>query len=108
MNAGRLDRRLIVQTRALTKGSRGGRTETWADTGKVWASLMAPGAGEAVVADAERVTNAVRFRIRHTTIDATANRIKHGILIYQITGITEDGPRRSYLILDCKTISALT
>ena len=108
MNAGRLDRRLIVQTRTLTKGTRGGRTETWADTGKAWASLMSPGAAEAVAADAERVTNTGRFRIRFAAIDATENRIKHAGMIYQITGITEDGPRRSYLILDCRTISALT
>ena len=107
MNAGRLDRRLTIQARTLTKDAQGGRVETWDESRRVWGALIPGGAGEPVMADAERAVVSTRFKIRHIAIDPAENRISYGGQIYEITGITEDGPRRTYLLLNCQTISAL-
>ena len=107
MNAGRLDRRITIQSRTLTKDATGGRVETWADSAEVWAQRMPVSASESTLADAERPETRVRFRIRHMTLDATTNRIVYGGAAHEIIGIQEDGGRQSFLMVETRTIGGL-
>jgi SPP1 family predicted phage head-tail adaptor len=107
MNAGRFDRRLIVQTRTLSQDSLAGRVETWTDTANIWAERMPKSASETEAADSERQVATEQFRIRHMAIDATDNRIIYRAEVYQILGVTESGGRRAYLILETRKLSEL-
>ena len=54
MRAGRLDRRIELQTKTVMLDSWGDETETWATLGLVWAGLVGQAAAEAMIG-AERV-----------------------------------------------------
>lgn len=108
MNPGRLDRRIILQGRTLTQDDYGGRVETWLDLVSVWAELLPESASESNVADAERSVNRQRFRIRYIPIDSESTRINYKGAIYQITGITEERGRQSYLVVNTEKIGGLS
>jgi SPP1 family predicted phage head-tail adaptor len=107
MNAGRLDRRLTLQTRTVTKDADGGRVETWQDEKQIWAQLIPASSNKAIVADAERESQTVMFKIRSMTIEASENRLIYKGEKYEITGVDEDGPRGTYLKISTRRISAL-
>jgi SPP1 family predicted phage head-tail adaptor len=107
MNSGRLDRRVTIQSRTLTKDETGGRVETWATSAEVWAERMPMSAGENLLADAERVENRIRWRIRHMTVSPTTNRLVYQGTAHEILGIQEDAGRQRFLLLETRTIGGI-
>lgn len=105
-NPGKLNRRLTVQTRILTKDDTGGRVESWIDTSQVWGEMLEQRQSEAVNSDAERVTTATIFRIRYMAISAGDNRIKYSGQTYGIEGVVEEGIRNT-LKLTCRALGGL-
>ena len=99
MNPGKLDRRITIQKRVLSKDATGSKVETWADEGSAWAQYVTNRGNETATADAERETNTQQFRIRYRTINATDYRILYKSVFYNITGISEEG-RQDKLLLD--------
>jgi SPP1 family predicted phage head-tail adaptor len=108
MNPGKLDRRLVIQKRVLTKDTTGSRVETWADESKVWAEVVAHRASEAQPANAERPQDTRQFRIRHRTINSTDYRILYQSQFFNITGITEEGGRENSLLVDAIAIKSIS
>lgn len=108
MNPGKLDRRITVQTRTLTKDAAGGRVETWVDAYDVWAEAVMTKQSEAITADADRNTEDRQFRIRYRTgIASGTHRIFYQLRYFDITGIDEEG-RQDRLLLTCRAVQALT
>ena len=108
MNPGKMDRRVTIQTRTLTKDTTGARVETWVDSFNVWAELVSNGSTEGVTADTDRETTDRQFRIRHKASLATGtHRLLYQLRFYDITGIAEEG-RQDRMVLTCRTIQALT
>jgi SPP1 family predicted phage head-tail adaptor len=107
MNPGRMDRRLTVQVRTLTKDAAGGREEAWADAFDCWGEAVTQKASEGVTADADRATDDRQFRIRYKSgIASGTHRVLYQLKFYDITGITEEG-RRDRLLLTCRAVQAL-
>jgi SPP1 family predicted phage head-tail adaptor len=99
MNPGKLNRRIVIQVRTLTKDSTGGRIQTWTDSATVWAEIVLQRGTSSIIADAERIQDTRQFRIRHRAIAAETNRILYQSKFYDITGITEEGIKNT-MILD--------
>ena len=108
MNPGKMDRRVTIQARTLTKDAAGGRVETWADAFDCWAEIVTSKATESVTADADRASEDRQFRIRHKSgIASGTHRLLYQLRFYDITGIIEEG-RRDRLLLTCRAVQALT
>jgi SPP1 family predicted phage head-tail adaptor len=108
MNPGRMDRRITVQVRTLTKDAAGGRVETWADSFKCWAEVVKQTASEGITADADRSTDERQFRIRYrANIASGTHRILYQLRFYNIEGITEEG-RQDRLLVTCRAVQSLT
>jgi SPP1 family predicted phage head-tail adaptor len=107
MNPGKLDRRIILQRRHLSKDGTGSPVESWADEAKLWAEYVVHRGRESVVADADRAQDAQQFRIRHRAIDPANHRILYRSKFYNIQSATEEGGRRNTLLLDTLAIHAI-
>lgn len=108
MNPGKMDRRITVQTRTLTKDAAGGKVETWADSFDGWAEAVKSKQSEGIVADADRNTEERQFRMRYRTgIASGTHRIFYQLRFYDITGIEEEG-RQDSILITCRAVQALT
>jgi SPP1 family predicted phage head-tail adaptor len=108
MNPGKMDRRITVQVRTLTKDAAGGRVETWADSFLCWAELVKTSQAETITADADRNIETRQFRIRWKAgLASGTHRIFYQLKFYDITGIEEEG-RLDRLLLTCRAVQALT
>lgn len=108
MNAGKLDRRITIQSRTVSRDGMGSRVETWADEATVWAKLETTKGSEGETAEAERGKQTTRWLIRHRVIDSIENRISYKGKICQITGIDETMGRENYLYVDTYALGGLS
>ena len=65
MRAGRMNRRVTLQSRVETRGSTGEVTWTWADVDTVWASIEPIVGREYFVAQQVQSSTDTRIRIRY-------------------------------------------
>jgi SPP1 family predicted phage head-tail adaptor len=108
MNPGKMDRRLTVQVRTMTKDAAGGRSESWSDSFKCWGQVVAIASDEDITADADRETITRQFRIRYKSgIAPGTHRILYQLKFYNIEGIEEEG-RRDSMLLSCRSVQSLT
>lgn len=107
MNAGRMDRRITLQSRAMTRDETGSRSEAWQTAAEIWAERMNVSTSEAIQSDAERVEVRARWRIRHREISETNHRIIHDGNVYQILGKIEEG-REKTIILETRAIGGVS
>ena len=108
MNPGKLDRRIVIQKRVVSKDATGSRVETWADESKAWAEYVVNKGRDTATADSERNQDAQQFRIRFRTITAKDYRILYRSKFYDITGIAEEGGRSNTLLLDTIATQAIS
>ena len=98
MNPGKLNRRIVIQVRTLTKDAAGGRIMTWADSATTWAELVMQRGAEATVADGDRTIETRQFRIRYRAIETDTHRILYQSKFYDIRSITEEGIKTTLLL----------
>lgn len=65
MTPGKLNRRLMIQRRSVSKDAVGGKIDTWEDFRQVWAELVVQRGGTSIITNADRVTHNTQWRIRH-------------------------------------------
>lgn len=107
INAGKLDRRITLQTATQTRGAAGGFTSSWVDTATVWAEYMPQGGREFRAAGALHAETSVLFRIRYRAATTADMRISFGGALYDIISIAEEG-RREALLIQAKTATGVT
>ncbi len=107
VNPGRLDRRIVLQRRVVSKDATGSRVETWADEMTLCAELVKHSGRESTLADAERSQDSQQFRIRFRTLNSTDYRILYRSKFYDIRGTTEEG-RREFLLLDAVATQSIS
>lgn len=103
MNPGKLNRKIVIQARTVTKDATGSRVETWADSANAWAEIVKQTGKETVPADADRNSDSRQFRIHYRSFligaDATTKyRILYQYRFYDISGIEEEGVKNKMLI----------
>jgi SPP1 family predicted phage head-tail adaptor len=109
---GKLDRRITIQKRTLTKDVMGGNVETWADHASAWAERLDKSGKESAVADAGRSQAGIDWRIRFNPLlrgltGASGYRVEYGGAFYDIHHVTEEG-RRDGMILKTLATEGLT
>ncbi len=96
--AGRLDRRIVIQKLTFTQDSFGQPVEVWTDFATVWARVMYPSAAERFHSAALHSERAAVFTIRHRSSLEETMRIYYEGLYWKVTGIRELGRREGYEI----------
>ena len=104
MNPGKLNRRLVLQTRVTTRDATGSPVSTWSDSATLFAEAVTQKGNESQPADADRASDSRQFRIRYRSSllnpNAPSNfRILYQSRFYDIKGITEECVKTT-LILD--------
>lgn len=108
MIIGKLNRRIVIQSRTTGRDAAGGRTETWGTAFSAWAELIRQKTGEGTVGDAERASDQKQFRIRwRSGLGAGTHRVSYKGQFYDITGIDEEGIETA-LVLTCINHQSLT
>ena len=107
INPGKLDRRLVLQVRVVSKDATGSRVETWADEASIWGEYVTHKGAVSELSDAEKSQDTQQFRIRHRTIAASTHRILYQSRFYTIRSITEEG-RQNMLLLDTVATQSAT
>jgi SPP1 family predicted phage head-tail adaptor len=99
MQAGKLDRQVVIKTKTDGQDGAGGATQTYTPLDTVWAEVSSP-SGRQMMAGAEVINRAeMRFRMRYRSdFDETA-RIEHEGRDYVILHIAEIGRREGLDIL---------
>ncbi|QTC88185.1 phage head closure protein [Brevundimonas pondensis] len=96
MQAGRLDRRIVLQRATITRDEFNAEVETWADLATVWASYRPVSDGERFRAGERAAEISARFQIRYSSIvkDVTPkDRLVFDGRAYAITHVKEIGRR---------------
>ena len=104
-NVGRLNRRLTVQTAAVTTGEGGGQVKTWADRFTAWCQVRFLTAGSDEGADSRQLTptRTVLFTLRRENRTVlTTDRVAFNELLYEIRSVLPDGDRLEWLRLECE------
>lgn len=107
MNPGKLNRRLVLERRTVTKDAANGDVVTWAKVCNLWAELITQRGSEGTVADAERAQSSRQFRIRYRRdLNSTDFCITYQGESFDIRGISPEGLQQS-LVLDLVSIQAI-
>lgn len=95
IRAGRLNRRITLQSLTTADDAFGEPVETFATLANVWARVFTMGAKETLSADAERTQGSVIFQIRYRTDITERNRVVWGTDTYDIEGVQDaEGARK--------------
>ena len=104
MDAGKLDRRLTIQSKVSTRGSMGDVAETWETVATVWARLLSSKGREFYSGGVQLGVDITGFQIRYSTavgaMDQTWRVLYEG-QEYNVFSTSEVG-RREYLIIMAK------
>lgn len=92
MRAGRLDRRITIQTGTVSQNALGEYVTTWADDATVWAEAMALRGREYFAAQQVNASVTTKFTIRWRAL-SPLNRILYDGKTYDIEHVVELGRR---------------
>ena len=99
MRAGKLDRRITLQTLTISRDSYGAAIESWSTLDTVWAGVL-PLKGEEYFAAAQIVAEEqLKFRIRHRTDLTEKVRVLYESQAYDVQHIAEIGRRQGLELL---------
>lgn len=96
MRAGRLDRRVTLQRRTVTRGSTGQEVETWADERRIWMSKRDVKAserftGDQLVAEVDTIFTARALAV--SDVSPETHRLVYDDRIFELKGLREIGRR---------------
>ena len=93
MRAGRLDRRVTIQARTLTRNAYGEQVETWADVATVWGEKNDLKGREFLAARQLSADITTRFRLRYRADVTVQHRLVCEAVTYDINQVSEIGRR---------------
>lgn len=102
--AGKLDKRVTLQSPGGTQNAVGERTTTWTDVATVWASIRPMSAREALVAAQRQDITTHVIEVRYSsTISAIDGswRVKYGTRYFTIDGVLNEFEKNAKYILYC-------
>lgn len=106
MDAGRLDRRIVIEARSVTRAESGEEVESWAALATVWAQLLPMTGREFYSAGGAQNVPAetARFRVRWLSSVTPQHRIQADGKTWNIRNVAEIG-RREGLELTAEAIA---
>lgn len=106
MNAGKLNRRVVIEARQQGVDSWGQPLpDAWAPVATVWASIKNLSGLGAIRADAQTSTVKTSVRVRYRAGLAAGMRVVHGATVYRIEAVLPDAAGREWVDLVCESVS---
>lgn len=102
MNAGQLDRRIVIQSQATSQDAYGQEQQTWTDVFTCWASIHAATSREVYAAAGfvTQLSHVVTIRYTSTSI-TSAMRVLYGTRTFQVQAVVDPDESRVLLNLYC-------
>jgi SPP1 family predicted phage head-tail adaptor len=95
MEAGKLNRRVSIQSRTVTYNAFNEEVETWAHSFYVWAQVVTTGGGEFYAAQRLNSEVSAVFNVRYDKDITIYHRINYGGRIFDILSVNDvDGMRK--------------
>ncbi len=101
IRAGRLNKRVILQTVTPTRDTGGGATESWATTATLWAEIEELSGSEAFAGQQIASTLTHRVTLRYRSVNPQ-QRLLYGSRILKIEAVANPGQRNESVVLDCR------
>jgi SPP1 family predicted phage head-tail adaptor len=105
MQAGRLNRRCVIQAPGTTTDELGQPIPGWTDVATVWGDIRMKSGLEAIKAGAVVSTVQASIRIRYRAGVNAGMRVVHNMVAYNITAVQPDVGGREYVDLVCQVVS---
>ena len=105
MQAGKLDRRITIQSQSASQDGAGEAVATWAVVDTVWAQVIGTSGSEPFQGEQFNAQRKVTFVIRYRTDIDETNRIVYGGETYGVTATFEIGRRE---LLEVQTLALVT
>jgi len=102
MQAGKMDQRVVLQSRTVTTDAMGQDAITWVAAATVWAQRINQRSAEAFQAAQMGDDDVVELHIRHRTDVLTTWRLEWGGVGYDITSVSDFGGRKDRTRLLCR------
>lgn len=102
MQAGRLDQKITIQSRSITRDEYGAETVTWVNFKTVYASVQPMAGRDYLLGRTLTDEIDISIRIRYTESIIPGMRITHLDHIYDIVSVQHMGFARRELVLMCR------
>lgn len=104
MNAGFLNRKILIKARSAGADEIGQPVETWATFATTWANIRFLSGVETAKAGTEVSLAKASIRIRYRTDITEVMRVEYYGLTYQIHSVLRDEAKRDYVDLVCEVV----
>lgn len=101
---GRLDRRVVLQYKSVTRDAMGGEVITWINSATVWAGKVPQRGGRFFSADGKHYETGLQYRIRHRTDVKEGWRVVHGDDVFEVVFADPGESRDRYLTLHLRGV----
>lgn len=105
MQAGRLNRRCVLQTPGAAQDELGQPIPGWTDVATVWGDIRMKSGLEAIKAGAVVSTVQASIRIRYRADVNAGMRVVHNLVAYDIKAVMPDVSGRVFLDLACEQVT---
>lgn len=105
MQAGRLNRRCVIQAPGTARDELGQPIPGWTDFATVWADIRMKSGLESIKAGAPVSVVAASIRIRYRAGVNAGMRVVHNLVAYEIKAVMPDVSGRVFLDLACEVVS---
>lgn len=105
MQAGRLNRRCVLQAPGTTQDELGQPIPGWTDVATMWADIRMKSGLEAIKAGAPVSTVQASIRIRYRPGITAGMRVVHNLVAYNIKAVMPDVSGREFIDLACEQVS---
>lgn len=107
INAGELDRRVVIQRAVRTTDTHGESVIAWDSLATVWAKFEAGGGSETHLADRRQANQAATFTLRWLAGVMAEMRVLHDGDAWDIESV-EEPDRRESLLLRCRAVQPVS
>ena len=105
LQAGKLDRRVTLQTNGPTQDTTGQPIESWTEIDEVWAEVVPLRGREFLAAQQVNADVTTRFLIRYRSDVGPADRVLYDSVGYDILSLTEVGRQEGLEILAKRNVA---
>lgn len=108
MRAGKLDQRIVIQTKTTTYNSYHEPINAWADGETLWAEAITTGGGEFYAAQKLHAETKAVFRVRDDSLTSAVtrlDRVRWNGTTYEILDVNPVNGQNREILLTCKGVT---
>ena len=106
MDAGKLNRRIVIQSQTATQDAAGQPLpDTWSTFATVWANIRFNSGYESIKGESVASIARASMRIRYREDITNKMRVTHNSITYEIKAVMPDEAKREFVDLACEVIS---